>query len=791
MKKIILPLIILLLILSIKINAQNTVVHTISGYIRDASSGEELIGAMLRVKELPSVGAVTNVYGFYSLTLPEGKYTITFSFVGYKRMIKIINIDKSLKINADLKQTAQNLEQVEIYGERSDANVTSPEMSVTKVTIKEVEKIPVIFGERDVMKTIQLLPGVKSEGDGGAGFFVRGGSADQNLILLDEAPVYNASHMMGFFSVFNSDALKDVKLYKGGMPAKYGGRLSSVMDINMKNGNTKSYHINGGIGIIASKLSVEGPIIKDKGSFIISGRRTYADLFLKLSSNERQRNSQLYFYDLNLKTNYRITEKDRIYLSGYFGRDKFGFNNNFGFDWGNKTATIRWNHLFNDKLFSNTTLLYSDYNYIFKASFNDKTIEAGSDIRDFNLKEDLQYFRNDKNKISFGGNIIHHTFRPGDVSVNGEIQKDNTLEKRYSIETALYISNEQKITKYFQISYGLRYSNFTQIGPGNIYTFDKNGNLLGTKKYKDREKIKSYNGLAPRLSALYIINPQSSIKASYARTYQYLHLVSNSTSSTPTDVWLPSSNNVMPEIADQIAFGYFRNFKNNMFEFSTEIYYKKIQNAIDYRVGAEVNFNPFVEGDLIFGRGRAYGLELLFKKKLGKFSGWISYTLSRVEKQFDEINTNSWYPARQDRTHDISLVGMYEINERLNVAATWVYYTGSAVTFPSGKYLIDGMVVNYYTERNAYRMPNYHRLDIGINWDGKHYAYKLNPETGKKDKVAKKYISSWNFSVYNAYGRQNAYSISFQVSDDDPNKTEAVQLALFRWVPSITYNFKF
>lgn len=782
---------ILLIIISLSVSAQNSSKSTISGHIKDSSSGEDLIGAMLRVQEMPSMGAVTNVYGFYSLTLPDGKYTFVFSYVGYKSEVRKITLNKGVQIDVELTPSAKNLEQVEIYGERSDANVTSPEMSVTKVTIKEVEKIPVIFGERDVMKTIQLLPGVKSEGDGGAGFFVRGGSADQNLILLDEAPVYNASHMLGFFSVFNADALKDVKLYKGGMPAKYGGRLSSVMDINMRDGNNKSFHAKGGIGIIASKLSVEGPIVKDKGSFIISGRRTYADVFLNFSTNEQQRNSQLFFYDLNLKANYRVTDKDRIYLSGYLGRDKFGFNNDFGFDWGNRTSTMRWNHLFSDKLFSNTTVLYSDYNYVFKATFNDKTIEAGSDIRDINLKEDLTYFLNDRNKISFGGNIVHHTFTPGDIKVDGEIQVDNTLEKRYSLESALYVSNEQKITDFFQITYGLRYSNFTQIGPGSIYTFNDLGELVKTTEYKDWEKVKAYNGLAPRLSALYLINSKSSVKASYARTYQYLHLVSNTTSSTPTDVWLPSSNNVKPEIADQVALGYFRNFKKNMFEFSAEIYYKNIQNAIDYRVGAEVNFNPYVEGDLIFGKGRAYGLELLFKKRIGKFTGWVSYTLSRVEKQFDEINTNSWYPARQDRTHDVSIVGMYEISERLNVAATWVYYTGSAVTFPSAKYQIDGMIVNYYTERNGYRMPDYHRLDIGVNWDGKHYTYKLNPETGKKEKVPKKFISSWNFSVYNAYGRENAYSISFQVSDNDPNKTEAVQLSLFRWVPSITYNFNF
>ncbi|MCK5847517.1 MAG: TonB-dependent receptor [Bacteroidales bacterium] len=782
---------IVLSLLSSNLFAQSQKQYSVSGTIADASSGEDLIGAMVRVKERPTLGAISNVYGFYSLSLPQGNYTLEYSYVGFQLKSIKVSIKTNLTKNVELSSSSRQIKGVEITGERSDANVTSSEMSVSKVSIKEVEKIPVLFGERDVMKTIQLLPGIKSEGDGGAGFFVRGGSADQNLILLDEAPVYNASHMMGFFSVFNSDALKDVKLYKGGTPAQYGGRLSSVMDIKMKEGNNKTFHASGGIGLISSKLSIEGPIVKDKGSFIVSGRRTYADIFLVFSTSEEQKKSTLFFYDFNVKANYKISDKDRIFLSGYLGRDKFGFNEDFGFDWGNKTATFRWNHIFNSKLFSNTTVLYSDYNYVFKASFNNKKIEAGSEIVDFNIKEDLQYFINNNNKLRFGGNLIHHTFSPGDLKVDDVIQPDNTLEDRYSLESALYISNEQKIGKYFQITYGLRYSNFTQIGPGTIYNFDTNGELLDTANYTKNEKVASFNGLAPRVNMLYIINPKSSVKASYARTYQYLHLVSNSTSSTPTDVWLPSSNNVKPEIADQVALGYFRNFKNNIYEFSAEIYYKKIQNAIDYRVGAEVNFNPYLEGDLIFGDGRAYGLELMFKKRIGRFTGWTSYTLSRVEKQFEEINSNTFYPARQDRTHDFSIVGMFDITERLNIAATWVFYTGSAVTFPSAKYIIDGMTYNYYTERNGYRMPDYHRLDFGINWNAKEYTHKLNIQTGKLEKVRKRIQSSWNFSVYNVYGRENAYSISFRTSANNPNNTEAVQLSLFRWIPSVSYNFKF
>ena len=541
---------------------------TLSGAITDGSNGEDLIGAMVRVKEKPNLGAISNVYGFYSLDLPAGKYTFIYTYVGFQSKAIKINLTTNIKKNIELKSSSKQIQGVEITGERSDANVTSSEMSVSKVSLKDAEKIPVIFGERDVMKTVQLLPGVKSEGDGGAGFFVRGGSADQNLILLDEAPVYNASHMLGFFSIFNSDALKDVKLYKGGMPAQYGGRLSSVMDIKMKEGNNKSFHATGGVGLISSRLSIEGPIVKDKGSFIISGRRTYADMFLAFSTDEMQKNSTLFFYDLNIKANYKITDNDRIYLSGYIGRDVFGFNDDFGFDWGNKTSTLRWNHVFGPKVFSNTTLLYSDYNYVFSATFNDRKIEAGSEIVDFNFKEDLQYFINNNNKLKFGINIIHHTFSPGDIKIDDEIQPDNSLENRYSIESALYVSNEQKITKNFSLTYGLRYSNFNQIGPGNIYTFNEDGSLASTKKYEKNESVAAYNGLAPRISMLYLLSHKSSIKASYARTYQYLHLVSNTTSSTPTDVWLPSSNNVLPEIADQIALGYFQNFKNNTYEFS-------------------------------------------------------------------------------------------------------------------------------------------------------------------------------------------------------------------------------
>lgn len=764
---------------------------TISGTIRDADNGEDVIGANVTVKELPGTGTVTNVYGFYSLTLPAGDYTIVYSFIGFAPQEIPTKLDKDITRAIELGSGAIQLKEAVISAVVEDENITSNEMSVAKIDIKEIESIPVLFGEKDVLKTMQLLPGVKSAGEGSSGFFVRGGTADQNLILLDEAPVYNASHLLGFFSVFNSDALKDVKLYKGGAPAEYGGRLSSVMDIKMKDGNSKKLAVSGGIGLISSKLTIEAPLVKDKGSFIISGRRTYGDLFLKLSADETTSNTQLYFYDLNAKANYRLGEKDRLFLSGYFGRDKFGFGDDFGFDWGNVTGTLRWNHIFSQKLFSNTSVIYSNYDY--KISFGgDEGASIGSTIRDYNFKQDFDYFANDKNKIKFGAQVIHHTFDPGSIdAAEASGINDIDIQDTYGLESAVYISNEQKIGAKIGLNYGLRASNFTQLGPGDIRTYDTDGNVIDRQTYADGEVVSSYNGLAPRFSMKYQLNTVSSLKASVSRAYQYLHLVSNSNSGTPTDVWLPSSNNVKPEVGDQVALGYFRNLKDNGYEFSAESYYKTMSNTIDYRTGAQVTLNEEVEGELLFGEGRAYGLELFLKKRKGNFTGWLSYTLSRSERKFDDLNNASWYAARQDRTHDVSVVAMYSLSERTKVSGTWVYYTGNAVTFPSGKYLIDGQAVNYFTERNGYRMPDYHRLDFGVTVDGKNYKLKLNPETGEKEQMPRRYNSSWSFGLYNAYGRENAYSISFAASEENPNITEATQLALFKWVPSVSYQFNF
>lgn len=764
--------------------------YTLSGSIKDNTSGEDIIGARVTVAEIPGKGALTNVYGFYSLTLPAGEYTVSYQFIGYKQVVKKINLNDNFTQNLELVPSAEMLQEVEVTAEKLGENLKTTEMGVEKINVKDIESIPVLFGEQDVLKTMQLLPGVNSAGEGNAGFYVRGGGADQNLILLDGAPVYNASHLLGFFSVFNSDALKDVKLYKGAPPAEFGGRLSSVMDIKMKEGNSKKFSASGGIGLISSRLTLEAPIVKDKGSFIISGRRTYVDQFLRFSDNENLDGAGLFFYDFNAKANYRISEKDRIFVSAYSGRDQFKFGSNLQFDWGNITSTARWNHIYNGKLFGNATFVFSRYDYKIGIGEGPNKVEIGSRIQDFNFKKDFDYFINSNNTLKFGGNIIHHTFTPGDIDVGEGLGFTiDDIPPKYSLESALYVSNDQKVGNRLNLTYGLRYNNFTQIGPGETFDFADDGSVIDTNFFDPLENVVTYHGLSPRLAVNYIVNEVSSVKASYSRTYQFMHLISNSTAALPTDIWLPSSPIIKPQIADQYSLGYFRNFKNNTIEFSAEAYYKDFQNVIDFRDGAEITLNPNVEGQLLFGIGRAYGVELLAKKKVGKFTGWVSYTLSKTENKIEGINDFTWFSAKQDRTHDVSVVLMYKLNNRLDFSASWVYYTGNAVTFPSGKYEINGQVINEFTERNGYRMPDYHRLDLGITLKSKSTKIITDAENNQIE-VPRKFESSWNFSVYNAYGRENAYSITFQ-ENEVTGATEAVQLALFKFIPSVTYNFKF
>jgi hypothetical protein len=760
----------LLCFLSVSAFAQDKT--TLSGYVRDAETGEVLIGATVFIPDAMH-GTYTNSYGFYSLTVPPGTYAVSYQYLGYQTLSQQLELTESLRKDIELATESSQMEEVVIQAEAADNNIQSTEMGVSRLSISEIKKVPVLFGETDVLKTMQLLPGVKPASEGSSGFYVRGGGGDQNLILLDEAPVYNPSHLLGFFSVFNGDAINSSKLYKGNMPAEYGGRLSSTMDIQMKEGNRKDYGISGGIGLISSRLTAEGPIVEDQGSFMVSGRRTYADLFLKLSADSTLNSSALYFYDLNAKANYKLGEKDQLYLSGYFGRDKFSFADNFNLDWGNATATLRWNHLFNDKLFLNSSLIYSDYDYAIELTPVEARVSSG--VRDWNLKEDFSYYANSNNTLKFGVNAIYHAFTPGEVSSTAEgggtFERD--IQERYALETAAYLSHEWKPSRQFSVNYGLRYSHFTVLGPGTFYDYDAAGNVIDSASYAQHEAVTNYGGLEPRITANYVINPEQSIKASYARNRQYVHLLSNSTSTTPTDLWIPSSNNVEPEIANQVSLGYFRNFDDNQWESSVELYYKDMQNQIEYKNGADLFLNDEVESQLVYGRGYAYGLEFLLRKKTGKLTGWLSYTWSKTMRQFDEINDGNPFPARQDRTHDISIVGMYDLSKKWDVSASWVFYTGDAVTFPSGSYLIDGNLVPLYSERNGYRLPDYHRLDLSATYFGK------NPN------------SNLNISLYNAYGRKNVFTIDFQPSEGHPGTQEAVKTYLFQWVPSVTWNFSF
>lgn len=770
-------IIIVLCLLPMYVWAQTNEKHTINGAIQDKQTGEILIGASITLLQQPNVGSTSNNYGTYIIQLKEGVHTIVTSFAGYISDTQNIVLNKDTMVNIKLMASGSLLKEVVVAQKGKKDIINQSIMGVQTLSVNEIKYIPVLLGEKDILKTIQLLPGIKSAGDGNSGFYVRGGGADQNLILLDEATVYNASHLLGFFSTFNSDAIKDVTIYKGGMPADYGGRLSSVLDVKTRDGNNQKFNMNGGIGLIASRLNIEVPIVKDKSSFIISGRRTYADVFLKLFGNSTVRQNTLYFYDFNAKANYQLNNKNRLYMSLYTGRDKFGFGNAFGADYGNATANLRWNHVINHKFFSNTSLIYNYYSYQVKVVTGKNDISITSKIRDINLKEDLQYYHNASNKIHFGVNLIYHNIIPGALTAS-EISSFNSVEvqKKISLESSAYISHEWNATKNINLTYGLRLSTFSVLGPGTFHTYDSAENIVTSSIYPTLALVKLYVNVEPRLALNYNLTSNSAIKASYMRNVQNLHLLSNSMATNPTDVWISSSNNVKPEIADQVAVGYYQNLLNNAYEFSSEIYYKSLQRQIGYKNGAELRVNENVESQLLFGKGRAYGIELFFKKKYGKLNGWLGYTLSKAERKFDGINNGNYFNAMQDRTHELSVVSVYEASKRWIFAAMFVYYTGNAVTFPSGKYSINNQTIFYYTETNGYRMPDYHRLDVSVTLRGK----KL-----------KKFESYWTFSIYNVYNRANAYAINFQDDPNDPSKAQAVQTTLFKMIPSVTYNFKF
>ena len=779
-----------LLLLSFQLSyAQN---YTISGYVQDASNGETLIGANVYLAE-NTKGTTTNEYGFYSISVASGTYTLKGSYLGYEDFSQIINLDKNLTINIELNEESALLEEVVVIAEEVDRNVREVQMSVNKLDIKTIQKLPTLLGETEILRSIQLLPGITSVGEGAAGFNVRGGSIDQNLVLLDEAPVYNSSHLFGFFSVFNPDAVKDVKLYKGGIPARYGGRLSSILDVRMKEGNSKRLELNGGIGTIFSRLAVEAPIVKDKSSFIIAGRRSYIDVLAKPFLSDVDGDFTLNFYDLTLKGNYRISDRDQVFLSGYFGRDNFGLADNAGFNWGNSTATLRWNHLFNEKLFSNLTLYYSNYDY--KINFGDDNVDRfnwNARIINYSIKPEFSYYLNTSNVVRFGGQSIFYEFQPANaVAITNSVRTDISQDMQFALESNVFVENELKLDDKFEINYGLRLSHFMYLGDRFAYEYGESEpglpRPLNDAVFYDKwETIASFANLEPRLSIKYQLGETSSLKGSYNRTAQYIHLLSNTTASTPVDIWTPSTNNITPQMANQVAVGYFRNFKNNTIEFSGELYYKKMDHLIDYIDGADLILNNFLEGQILEGVGRAYGAEIMLRKNKGRASGWVSYTLAKSEREVIGINNDEWYPSRFDQTHNLSITGFYELSNRLTLSANFVYNTGTPTTFVTTRFEQQGYVIPNSDDnvRNNVRIPDYHRLDLSLTID-------------PKPNSTKRWKGQWVIGVYNVYSRRNPFTIFFRQETDripegQPINTEAVRLSVVgNFIPSISYNFKF
>jgi len=760
--------------------------YTISGYVQDNESGENLIGVSIYDKATFK-GTSTNQYGFYSLTLNEGEYEILYSFIGYKTISKNINLNKDVRLNISLNSDAILTEEVIVTGERLDKNVSSSDMSQAKIAVSNIKQIPVILGEVDILKAAQLLPGIQSGGEGNSGLYVRGGGPDQNLILLDEAVVYNAAHLFGFFSVFNADAIKDINIIKGGMPAEYGGRLSSVLDITMKDGNNKKYQADGGIGLLSSRLTLQGPVQKNKSSFIVSGRRTYIDVLSDPFIGEENafNGSGYYFYDLTTKINYRLSDKDRIYLSGYFGRDVFNFansKNGFGIQipWGNATTSLRWNHLFNDKLFMNTSLIFSDYRFEFNLAQQEFELKIFSGINDWNTKVDFLYQPNQRHTIKFGINYTYHEFTPGNATgKSGEVVfEPEEIFRQYSNEGALYFSDDFEISDVLKVHAGLRYSSFQHSGYISFRDYIKN-DFTGSDD--------NYRHIEPRLSFRYKLSTSSSIKGAYTQNYQYIHLASTSSVSLPTDLWVPSSKAIEPKFADQFALGYFKNLNDNMYETSIEAYYKEMTNLIEYKEGVlpEDNTNSNSDDAFTFGDGDSYGLEFLVKKNKGKTTGWIGYTWSKTTRFFDEVNNGNAFPAKYDRRHDLSITATHKYSKKWTFSGVFVYATGNSITLPTERYVIGENIYTEFTSRNGFRIDPYHRLDIGATYT----------PTKKR-----KYQSSWNFSIYNLYSRKNPYFIYFALEAPEGvdgslvegNLTpKAYQVSIFPILPSVTWNFNF
>ena len=752
--------------------------YVVSGYVTDKETGETLIGATVQLRGTTK-GAVTNLYGFYSLSLQAGEVALLTSFTGYLRQETTLNLVGNQTLNFSMASDAEVLEEIVISSTREDQNVTDTNIGLTTVDAKSIAAIPAL-GEADLMRAIKLLPGVQTTSETSAGFSVRGGSPDQNLILLDEAIVYNPSHMLGFFSTFNNDAIKNVKLYKGNMPVKYGGRLSSVLDVRMKEGNNQRFSANGGISLIASRATIEAPIVKNKGSVVLSGRRTYADILARTFRDGQVDSSKLYFYDFNFKANYAFGQNDRVFVSGYLGEDVFQFAEDIGFKWGNNTFTTRWNHVFSPKLFANTSFIYSRYNYELGAGDDDFQFTWTSALRDYTAKIDFDYFLNAKNNITFGFNSIYHEIEPGSIVVleKDKAKQTGEITQANSLEHAIYLGNEQQVTDKLTLNYGLRASLFQNIGPGVQYTFDDTFTRTDSVNRKKGEIFNHYFRFDPRFSANYRLNNVSSVKGSYVRAHQFLQLASNSVGGTPLDVWFQSSPNVKPQASDQISLGYFRNFKDNQIEASVEVYHRWIHNQIDFKDHAQLLLNEELENELRVGKAKAYGVELLLRKPSGRFNGWLGVTLSAAKRTIPLVNEGKTYRSAYDRPVNVSLVTNYQLSERVSLNASWVYYSGLPFTTPTGRLSYGNLVLPSYTGRNEDRMPNYHRMDLGFTIQ-------------QKKNSTSKLKGEWVFALYNAYGRKNPNIITFESEENNPNQTKATQYIVFRWVPTIAYNFRF
>lgn len=762
---------------------------TISGYVKDALSGETLIGATIAVNG-SGRAVLANQYGFYSITLPAGEYELYVSFVGYEVLGKSIKLDADTRVDLLLTPRTAAANEVVVTARKRDNNLKDAQMGKISLSMNQVKSLPVLFGEVDILKTIQLLPGVRNAGEGNAGFYVRGGGPDQNLIMLDDAVVYNTGHLFGFFSIFNSDAIKNTSLIKGGMPPQYGGRLSSVLDVAMKDGNMNEWEARGGVGLIASRISVEGPIQKDKASFMLSARRTYIDALIKpfISKSSSFYGSGYYFYDLNTKLNYTFSDKDRLYLSGYFGRDVFTFRNrerafNADIPWGNSTATIRWNHVFNPKLFSNTTVVYNDYKFSFGAAQQDFELKLSSGIRDVTTKVDFDYFVSPKHKLKFGGLWTYHTFVPNVLSGRqGETTfNPNNSNTKYAHETGLYVQDDWSVSDKLKLNAGLRWSGFAQTGPYKTFTTDADGNKLDSTVYNRGERVKMYQGIEPRLTVRYTLNAQSSLKFAVNRNQQFIHLVSNAGSTLPTDLWVPSTLRVKPQLSWQYAAGYFRNFSENTWETSVEVYFKDMQNQIEYREGYTPSLKD-PEEEFTFGKGWSYGAEFYVNKAKGRLTGWVGYTLSWTWRKFPGLNDGLKFPAKYDRRHDLSVVGIYELSKKWKLSSVFVYGTGNATTLPERFYLVEGVLTQEYSKVNAYRLPAYHRLDLAA-------TYSPAPRRPER-----RFRNEWVFSIYNVYSRLNPYFIYFDQTGsayDGTLEVESLQVSLFPILPSVTWNFRF